>query len=92
MPKSVGGLNVMNILLWNRAAICKQLWALAHKKDTLWVKWVHCYYLKHNYIPTQTSWVMRKFLSAKKWLQNTTDVVNTLSKFVVHDKLVIKKL
>lgn len=47
IPKSDGDQNVINIHTWNKAAICKQLWAMAQKKDTMWVKWVYYYYLKH---------------------------------------------
>ncbi|XP_060202354.1 uncharacterized protein LOC132630782 [Lycium barbarum] len=35
-PKSAGGLNVLDLLTWNKAAISKLLWALAMKKDKLW--------------------------------------------------------
>ena len=31
---------------WNKACIAKIVWAIADKKDLLWVKWVHGRYLK----------------------------------------------
>ncbi|XP_060212233.1 uncharacterized protein LOC132639857 [Lycium barbarum] len=33
MPKSVGGLNITNLYLWNRATIAKQWWDIEHKQD-----------------------------------------------------------
>nr|XP_009780098.1 PREDICTED: uncharacterized protein LOC104229207 [Nicotiana sylvestris] len=32
------GLNVMNMIYWNKAAIAKHLWVVAKKKDSLWIK------------------------------------------------------
>lgn len=34
--RCAGGLNIKNLVLWNKAAIYKQLWALTFKKDKLW--------------------------------------------------------
>lgn len=73
MPKSTGGLNVIDIYVWNKAAICKQLWVVAQKKDVMWVKWIHCYYLKHHSletanVPSQACWEIRKVLNARSWL------------------------
>nr|XP_009800585.1 PREDICTED: uncharacterized protein LOC104246441 [Nicotiana sylvestris] len=46
-PKATGGLNVINMNIWNKAALLEHLWALAIKKDTLWIKWAHIYYIKN---------------------------------------------
>lgn len=51
-PKSIGGLNLINIKLWNKAAIAKITWDLASKKDKLWIRWIHNYYIKANTIYT----------------------------------------
>ena len=48
LPKSCGGLNLSRLDLWNKAAMLKNLWALAHKKDRLWIRWINDYYLKHS--------------------------------------------
>lgn len=42
-PKSAGGMNFTNILVWNRAVILKHLWNLCKKKDRLWIQWMHSY-------------------------------------------------
>ena len=36
-PKAQGGLGFRNILIWNQAAVGKQVWAIAQKQDNLWV-------------------------------------------------------
>ena len=43
MPRSAGGWNIINMEIWNKAALLKLLWAIAFKRDKLWVKWVHAY-------------------------------------------------
>ncbi|XP_019262946.1 PREDICTED: uncharacterized protein LOC109240732 [Nicotiana attenuata] len=48
IPKVTGGLNIIVIQAWNKAAICKLLWNICTKKDKLWVKWIHCYYGKRT--------------------------------------------
>lgn len=60
MPRVFGGLNICNIQVWNDMALLKSLWALAYKKDRLWIRWVHDYYIKgadllHYLIPSSTS-------------------------------------
>ena len=40
-PKKHGGLGVKNLNLWNNACIAKLVWAVAKKKDHLWILWVH---------------------------------------------------
>ncbi|XP_070035459.1 uncharacterized protein [Nicotiana tomentosiformis] len=70
MPKSAGGLNLTNLKLWNKAAIIKICWDLKTKKDTLWIKWIHEYYIKvhtleNMTIPQQASWMVKKILGAR---------------------------
>lgn len=40
------GLGLKDLFAWNKATIAKLVWAIAKKKDVLWVKWVHARYLK----------------------------------------------
>lgn len=47
-PMLAGGLNVINLRIWNQAAICKLLWCLHQKKDRIWIRWVHVYYIKNQ--------------------------------------------
>lgn len=69
-PKSVGGLNLINIRLWNKVTIAKTNWDLARKQDKLWIRWKHTYYIKKSStatvnIPTQASWMMKKIIAAR---------------------------
>ncbi|XP_021863807.2 uncharacterized protein [Spinacia oleracea] len=41
LPKSCGGWNLKDLTVWNKAAVLKHCWALALKRDRLWVRWVH---------------------------------------------------
>ncbi|VFQ89229.1 unnamed protein product, partial [Cuscuta campestris] len=45
-PREEGGLGLKDANTWNNALLCKLLWNLAAKKDTLWVKWVHNVYIQ----------------------------------------------
>ena len=46
LPKLAGGLGFRDTCKWNKAAIFKHIWAIAEKKDNLWVRWVHHVFLK----------------------------------------------
>jgi len=46
--KKYGGAGIKDLTSWNKATIAKLVWAIATKKDSLWVKWVHGRYLKHK--------------------------------------------
>ncbi|XP_057247418.1 uncharacterized protein LOC130589840 [Beta vulgaris subsp. vulgaris] len=70
-PKSYGGWNLVNMTLWNKAAMLKLLWAIAYKSDRLWVNWVHAYYIKRlKYttvsITANTSWLLRKIIDTRE--------------------------
>lgn len=70
-PKSVGGFNITNLLLWNKAAIAKHYWDLTHKQGSLWIRWIHAYYFKTQnpstmVIPKQACWMLRKIMEARK--------------------------
>ncbi|XP_047270331.1 uncharacterized protein LOC107874342 [Capsicum annuum] len=64
------GLNVINLKLWNKAAVMKQLWAIFLMKDSLWIKWVHYYYIKQRdltdmELPKNASCMVRKILGCR---------------------------
>ncbi|XP_058727182.1 uncharacterized protein LOC131598616 [Vicia villosa] len=81
-PIKQGGMNIINMGIWNQVALLKCLWNIAMKLDNLWVKWVHLYYLKRNNIwtastPTTCTWIMRAIFERRSdaqehhqiWLQ-----------------------
>lgn len=45
-PQSDGGMNMIDIGIWNKAAISKLLWNMCTKKDKLWIQWIYSYYVK----------------------------------------------
>lgn len=67
-PKTIGGMGLINMEKWNKAAASRLCWDLAHKEDKLWIKWVHTFYIKSQglwTIPKQASWMIRKIMGAK---------------------------
>ena len=51
----------------------KLLWAIEFKRDKLWVKWVHAYYLKRATlisvnISANCSWLLRKIVQTRELL------------------------
>ncbi|TMX04717.1 hypothetical protein EJD97_005454, partial [Solanum chilense] len=60
---------LINLQVWNDAAIAKLCWDLANKEDKLWIKWIHAYYLKGQnewQKRDQASWMIRKVMNAKQ--------------------------
>lgn len=46
LPRSWGGLNLKNLIIWNQATQMKLLWCLASKSNRLWIRWIQSYYMK----------------------------------------------
>lgn len=77
-PKKFGGLNIKNCEIWNVAGVCKQIWNVAVKKDTLWVNWIHVNYLKGQNIwdysvKADDIWYWRKLNKIKGKLGQTVE-------------------
>ncbi|XP_057250742.1 uncharacterized protein LOC130591438 [Beta vulgaris subsp. vulgaris] len=68
--KKEGGLGIKNVLIWNQATLGRYVWAIALKKDNLWVRWVHEQYVKeenwweYNH-PQQCSWYWKMICQVK---------------------------
>lgn len=77
-PKKQGGWGFRNLILWNQAAVGKLAWAIAQKKDNLWVKWVHSLYIKNKpwvqFTPSSpASWVLKFICQVKdQFVQNVS--------------------
>ncbi|XP_019240555.1 PREDICTED: uncharacterized protein LOC109220547 [Nicotiana attenuata] len=74
LPRAGGGLNIINLKLWNKAAIAKTCWDLAHKQDKLWIRWIHAYYVKNQQlktmqVPQQACWMVRKVIESYSILE-----------------------
>nr|XP_016464660.1 PREDICTED: uncharacterized protein LOC107787583 [Nicotiana tabacum] len=93
MPMSACGFNVLDIYSWNKAALCKLLWAITTKNDTLWI---HNFYIKDRSVGTMSTpkhacWLVRKIFDARDWYsqKSPTDDLNSYCK---QEKFSIKKL
>lgn len=75
LPKTAGGWNIKDMEIWNKAAVCKLLWAITHKKDRLWSRWVDGYYMKGRSIadvhcPSTMSWSLKKIIGCQELVTN----------------------
>ena len=48
LPKEEGGLGVRDLKAWNKALHTKIPWNIHSKKDSLWIRWIHCHYLQNR--------------------------------------------
>ncbi|WMV43036.1 hypothetical protein MTR67_036421 [Solanum verrucosum] len=69
-------MNLINIRLWNQAAIAKTCWDLFQKTDKLWIRWIHSFYIKIQHfftapVPKQASWMVKKIFNARLILEQT---------------------
>lgn len=64
-PLECGGLGLRNLRSWNKALLCKLLWNIHAKKDSLWIKWLHHYYFHGslNYSPKSDDSTLLKSLA-----------------------------
>ncbi|XP_058776141.1 uncharacterized protein LOC131650448 [Vicia villosa] len=70
-PKRKGGWNVLDLEEWNKIAMVKLLWDLVKKTDSMWVLWIHTYFIKGKDIWTidksmQNSWIVNNVLKARE--------------------------
>lgn len=75
MPNKYGGLAVQACMKGNMAAIGKYVWQVSLKADMLWVKWVHCVYIKDkswcDYSPpVDGSWCWKCICSVKDMMKD----------------------
>ncbi|KAK6127601.1 hypothetical protein DH2020_038662 [Rehmannia glutinosa] len=52
LPSDKGGLGLRDVHSWNKALLAKILLNIHSKTDSLWVRWVHSFYLKNQSIWT----------------------------------------
>ncbi|XP_042003862.1 uncharacterized protein LOC121752840 [Salvia splendens] len=56
-PKDECGLGFRDLGAWNKALLARMLWNIHLKKGSLWIKWVHSYFLQHK---TIWEWTAKK--------------------------------
>ncbi|XP_058776385.1 uncharacterized protein LOC131650703 [Vicia villosa] len=69
-PKKNGGLRIINLQIWNKICLSRLLWNICRKADTLWVRWVHMYYIKNadvlqKDIKGSGSWITKQVLKIR---------------------------
>ena len=52
MPKAEGGLGLFDLCAHNRSFLGKQLWHIHLKTDSVWIRWIHHFYLSSGTIWT----------------------------------------
>lgn len=90
-PKKNGGLNLIDMMTWNKACMVKNLWNLSGKTDSLWIRWIHCYYVKGNDILTMAarksiSWIMKKIMKVRDDIGQKLDWATMLKDNKFHTK------
>ncbi|KAL9683189.1 hypothetical protein QQ045_015006 [Rhodiola kirilowii] len=80
-PKMVGGLGILNLRMFNKAMLLGQLWDVAQKKDSLWIKWMNNYFFKDFGIwqkisKKHHSWVLKNVLSLREEAMQCADIVD----------------
>jgi hypothetical protein len=71
--KAHGGLNLISLEEWNQANLAKLLWNINSKADSLWIRWIHSYYIKQDHLMTMSvnnscSWVWKAILKQREAL------------------------
>ncbi|XP_058741159.1 uncharacterized protein LOC131613513 [Vicia villosa] len=74
-PKKNGGLHLVDLQIWNTAVLIKLLWNLSKKRDSIWVKCVHAYYIKDQLLMEMSvkdsfSWIMKVILMERDKASN----------------------
>ncbi|KAF5195964.1 hypothetical protein FRX31_014450, partial [Thalictrum thalictroides] len=70
-PKNEGGLGFTNLNVWNRAAICRLIFKIANKDDSIWSDWTWKQHIKDKFfrsmkVPSDCSWAWRKILQTRE--------------------------
>ncbi|CAK8544980.1 unnamed protein product [Lathyrus sativus] len=74
--KNQGGLNLVDMKDWKVVQLLKLLWNISRKSDDLWIRWIHCYYMKENEIleisaKTNWSWIFKVILKQRQRIFDT---------------------
>ncbi|XP_020262713.1 uncharacterized protein LOC109838703 [Asparagus officinalis] len=99
--KAHGGLGVYSASTWSYAAAAKLLWMIHLKKDLLWIKWVHEYYMRHTNIwqvraRVHDSWAWKQLTKARDMMLNKFGSIsrlqNVISSCSLNDRVKISSI
>lgn len=87
LPKMFRGLGLHNLILWNKDAILKHLWRIDANKNSLWIKWVHMYFVKTSdcfnmRIPETCTWYSKKLFALRDLINGDRGWAEVTSKQV----------
>ena len=96
-PKNQGGLNLINLEIWNAVTMMKLLWNVCSKKDSLWIKWINCYYMKNGDVMSMgikdsCSWILKGILKQRQKIQSLTSWSTLLQKDRFVSKIMYNEL
>ncbi|XP_062114229.1 uncharacterized protein LOC133825280 [Humulus lupulus] len=82
--RAAGGLGFRRLHDWNLAAMGKYVWAIAKKKDNLFVKWINSVYLMDKNwwdykCPSDCSWYWKRLVAVKDCFKAKISAVSFLS-------------
>ncbi|XP_074265795.1 uncharacterized protein LOC141588241 [Silene latifolia] len=71
-PRAEGGIDIKEVLTWNKVQLLKWLWKLQNQPQSLWVKWVHTYVLQSADVWLLTprsndSWYWSNLIKVRDW-------------------------
>ncbi|XP_074305632.1 uncharacterized protein LOC141640852 [Silene latifolia] len=106
-PKREGGLDIKEVLSWNKCQMVRWVWKLQYKPDCLWTSWFRHYVLKGLTIWQATStishsWFWKSIIQVKDYLVQLVGSVNRAEELLascsllglgrtIHDPAVLPK-
>lgn len=72
-------MNLISLEEWNKTNMVKLLWNLNGKAHSLWIKWIHSYYIKND--QQNCSWILKITLNQRDTVQQMQWWSNMSNKF-----------
>lgn len=88
--KISGGLNLIDLTVWNRVNIMKMIWNLSKKTDNLCSKWIHTNYIKQENMMNMNAKDIHSCIT-KKILQQNEEYKQVQNKIQNSDKFKMKE-
>lgn len=82
-PVKQGGVNILNLKIWNHVALLKCLWNICMELDNLEVKWIHTYYLKGcditiDFHTNNCTWILKHIMARKVDIDKIQQLCNNM--------------
>ena len=73
LPKKEGGLGLFDVKARNKSFLVKHLWNIHQEADSLWIKWIH-----HFFLPNLSIWDAQSVKSSSPLWKNLISLKNNL--------------